>query len=217
MIQSKSPPFTLYEYRISPFCIAIRIALHECKASFTPRDVDLKKPRTVAFLRRSPFGRLPALVEHRASGELSIFESTAILLFLSERFPKSTLGFSDLFSKAQGLSWLSFISGGFSEIIWNILNESFINKPKNASNTKIICNKMLLILEKQLKVLERHLARRAYLSGDYSIADTLATPILDLLDKIQNFEFNAYPYVFSWRKRLRSRISYKGAWPYLKT
>ena len=88
MSSLKAPPFTLYEYRASPFCVAVRIALSECSAGFTPREVDLNKPRTTAFLKRSPFGRLPALVEHRPGGELAIFESPAILLYLAERYPK---------------------------------------------------------------------------------------------------------------------------------
>ena len=83
MATSKAPPFTLYEYRASPFCVAVRIALNECEATFTPREVEPDKERTAAFLKRSPFGRLPALVEHRPSGELSVFESPAILIFFA--------------------------------------------------------------------------------------------------------------------------------------
>ena len=211
MPQSKAPPFTLYEYRVSPFCLAIRIALNECEIGFTAREVDLKKPRTAAFLKRSPFGRLPALVEHRPGGELAIFESSAILLFLSERFPKSSLAFTTLSSKAQGLSWLSFISAGFSDAVWMVLQESCINKDNNLKTNKI--NKYLLNLENQLEVLEKHLARRAYLAGDYSIADTLVTPILDLLEKVKGIDLESFSHVLSWRERLRSRISYKGIWP----
>ena len=93
--------------------------------NFTAREVDLKKPRTAAFLKRSPFGRLPALVEHRPGGELAIFESTAILLFLADRFPDSSLAFDDLGSKAESTSWLSFIADSFSESLWaSILEET---------------------------------------------------------------------------------------------
>ncbi len=212
MAQSKAPLFTLYEYRASPFCVAVRIALNECEMGFTPREVDLNKPRTAAFLKRSPFGRLPALVEHRPGGELAIFESPAILLFLSERFPHSTLGFGDLSSKAQGLSWLSFIATGFSDAVWSVLHESFIYKGDNFRATKAA--DVLSDLESQLEVLEKHLARRAYLAGDYSIADTLATPILDLLEKVYGLELEGFPHVLSWRERLRSRISYKDVWPH---
>ncbi|HEY1099579.1 MAG TPA: glutathione binding-like protein, partial [Myxococcota bacterium] len=67
-------------------------------------------------------------------------------------------------------------------------------------------------LDRHLDVLDRHLARRAFLAGDYSVADTLSTPLLDLLDQL-NVDLDAFPRVRSWRERLRERPSYKDAWP----
>ena len=211
MAQSKAPPFTLYEYRASPFCVAVRIGLHECEVAFTPRDVDLDKPRTAAFLKRSPFGRLPALVEHRPGGELAIFESPAILLFLGERFEKSPLSFIDLSSKAQALSWISYMATGFAEQIWTTLTEKHIHATGDTRPVRY--NADFQELERQVDVLDKHLARRAYLAGDYSVADTLATPLLDMLEKIEELDMDGFPHVVSWRERLRARPSYKNAWP----
>ncbi len=208
MAQSKAPPFTLYEYRPSPFCVAVRIALNECNVSFTPREVDYDKPRTAAFLKRSPFGTLPALVEHRPGGELAIFETTAILLFLAERFEDTSISFQDLSSKAQSLSWLSFISCGFAVQLWDALDESLHNEQEKTHNDEYI-QKLFVTLD----ILDKHLARRAFLSGDYSLADTMATPLLDLLEMVHGLEKDAYSHLFSWRERLRSRPSYKGVWP----
>lgn len=212
MAQSKAPPFTLYEYRPSPFCVAVRIALNECEVLFTPREVDYDKPRTAAFLKRSPFGTLPALVEHRPGGELAIFETTAILLFLAERFTDKPLGFHDLSSKAQSLSWLSFIGSSFSVQLWSALLES---NPK-ADSDRSLEDKEFTQFFQTLDILDKHLARRAFLSGDYSVADTFATPLLDLLEMVKGIEIEAYPHVISWRERLRARPSYKGVWPHGK-
>ncbi len=214
MAQSKAPPFTLYEYRPSPFCVAVRIALNECEVTFTPREVDHDKPRTAAFLKRSPFGTLPALVEHRPGGELAIFETTAILLFLAERFLEKPLGFHDLSSKAQSLSWLSFISAGFSVQLWSALEEANPN-PGSEPRKSMVEHKTQEFFT-TLDILDKHLARRAFLSGDYSVADTFATPLLDMLEMVKGMEPDAYPHVFSWRERLRARPSYKGVWPHEK-
>lgn len=211
MAQNKAPLFTLYEYRPSPFCVAVRIALNECETSFTPREVDLSKARTAAFLKRSPFGRLPALVEHRPGGELAIFESPAILLFLAERFDKSPLAFTELAAKSQALSWLSYISTGLADLVFQVIQENQINEGDDFRLH--LAQKIKTELEEHLDVLDKHLARRAYLSGDYTIADTLATPFLDMLDSIKELDLEAYPHVRSWRERLRGRPSYKGAWP----
>lgn len=214
MAQSKAPPFTLYEYRPSPFCVAIRIALNECEVSFTPREVDFDKPRTAAFLKRSPFGTLPALVEHRPGGELAIFETTAILLFLAERFEDKSLAFHDLSSKAQSLSWLSFISSGFAVKLWSVLEAANPKAAFNAPPEALAQNSQSFF--QILEILDKHLARRAFLAGDYSVADTLATPLLDVLEMVPDLEPEAFPHVFSWRGRLRGRPSYKGVWPHEK-
>lgn len=211
MAQSKAPPFTLYEYRPSPFCVAVRVGLNECEVQFTPREVDLKKPRTAAFLKRSPFGRLPALVEHRPGGELAIFEAPAVLLFLAERFSDSPLGFSDLTSKGEGYSWLSYVSTGLAEELWRVLHEEKVFD--KGEKSPAVLERSMAELERHLDVLDRHLARRAFLAGDYSVADTLATPLLDLLDFV-DVDLDAYPRVRAWRDRLRERPSYKGVWPH---
>jgi glutathione S-transferase len=215
MAQSKAPPFTLYEYRPSPFCVAVRIALNECNVSFTPREVDHDKPRTAAFLKRSPFGTLPALVEHRPGGELAIFETTAILLFMAERFEDKPLSFHDLSSKAQSLSWLSFMSSSFAVKLWSALEETTSKNPLKPKNGGGHSEKIADFFQ-TLEILDRHLARRAFLAGDYSVADTLATPLLDLLEMVTGLEPEAYHHVFSWRERLRGRPSYRGVWPHEK-
>ncbi len=207
---SKAPPFTLYEYRPSPFCVAVRVGLNECQVQFTPRDVDLSKPRTAAFLKRSPFGRLPALVEHRPGGELAIFESPAILLFLAERFPQSPLGFTDITARGEAYSWLSYIGTGFAVELWTSYVEEHVLDDSERSPRQR--QRSRTELDRHLDVLDRHLARRAFLAGDYSVADTLSTPLLDMLDQL-NVDLDAFPRVRSWRERLRERPSYKDAWP----
>lgn len=211
MAQTKAPPFTLYEYRPSPFCVAVRVGLQECQVTFTPREVDLTKPRTAAFLNRSPFGRLPALVEHRPGGELAVFESPAILLFLAERFPESPLGFTDLSARAESYAWLSHISTGLAPELWTLLQEEKVFAEGEQSPR--VHARSRDALEAQLDVLDAHLARRAFLAGDYSVADTLATPLLDLLDLLE-LDLDGYPRVRAWRDRLRERPSYKGVWPH---
>lgn len=211
MAQSKAPPFTLYEYRPSPFCVAVRVGLNECQVQFTPREVDLSKPRTAAFLKRSPFGRLPALVEHRPGGELAIFESPAVLLFLAERFPESPLGFSDLTARGEAYAWLSYISTGFAAELWTVLEEEKVyGEDERSPNSH---KRSRAEFDRHMDVLDRHLARRAFLAGDYSVADTLSTPLLDLLDNI-DVDLDAFPRVRAWRDRLRERPSYKAVWPH---
>ena len=68
---------------------AVEIALHECKAEFKRYEVDPEKSLTKVFLKKSLFGRVRLLVEHNNSGDFSISETLAVLLYLAEYFPES--------------------------------------------------------------------------------------------------------------------------------
>ena len=65
-----------------------------------------KKPD---FLKISPNGRIPAIVD-KGAGNLSIFESGAIMIYLAEKSGK--LISSDPTKKAKVLEWLMFQMGG---------------------------------------------------------------------------------------------------------
>jgi glutathione S-transferase len=106
------------------------------------------------------------------------------------------------------------MSTGFAVQLWTALDEA---NPKSGMETrKGVVEQKNADFFATLDILDKHLARRAFLSGDYSVADTLATPLLDMLDMIKGIELEAYPHVISWRDRLRSRPSYKGVWPHEK-
>ena len=100
-----------------------------------------------------------------------LFESTAILLFLSDRFPDSSLSFDDMASKAEATSWLNFIANSFSQVLWDSVLEETVYEEEQKSVANLQRNRSAL--ESQLDVFDKHLARRAFLAGDYSIADTI--------------------------------------------
>lgn len=61
------------------------------------------------FLRISPDGRIPAIVD-RDPGDLAVFESGAILIYLAEKTGK--LMPSDVKGRSEVLQWLMFQMGG---------------------------------------------------------------------------------------------------------
>jgi GST-like protein len=129
---------------------------------------------------------------------------------LAERFPQSPLGFTDLTARGEAYSWLSYIGTGFAVELWTSYCEEHVLDDADKSAKVRVRSRSEL--DRHLDVLDRHLARRAFLAGDYSVADTLSTPLLDLLDQL-NVDLDAFPRVRSWRERLRERPSYKDAWP----
>ncbi len=206
----QAPRFTLYEHRASPFSSAVRIALHECSAPFSARAVDLSVPRSTALLKRSPFGHLPILVEHKAGGEVSVFESPAILLCLADHFPESPLGLPDITARAETTGWLSSLSAHFTVDVWRLLKEDHVLDPSERSPRQQ--DRARTAFVEALGILDKSLGQRPYLAGAYSVADTFATPFLDLLELLA-VDLDELPRIRAWRQRLRDRPSYAAAWP----
>jgi len=96
----------------------ISVALEEMALPYTVRIIDIRKgqQRETEFLKISPNGKIPAIVDHDGPNgrPVSIFESGAILIYLGEKtgefWPR------DLEARIPVLEWLMFQHGGFGPI-----------------------------------------------------------------------------------------------------
>jgi GST-like protein len=96
----------------------ISVALEEMALPYTVRVVDIRKgeQRDPEFLKISPNGKIPAIVDPDGPGgrRISIFESGAILYYLGEKtgrfWPR------DLEARVPVMEWLMFQMGGFGPI-----------------------------------------------------------------------------------------------------
>ena len=96
----------------------ISVALEEMGLPYTVRVVDIRKgqQRELEFLKISPNGKIPAIVDHDGPNgkPVSIFESGAILIYLGEKIGKFWP--PDLEARIPVLEWLMFQHGGFGPI-----------------------------------------------------------------------------------------------------
>ena len=96
----------------------ISVALEEMGLPYTVRVVDIRKgqQREPEFLKISPNGKIPAIVDHDGPNgkPVSIFESGAILIYLGEKTGKFWP--PDLEARIPVLEWLMFQHGGFGPI-----------------------------------------------------------------------------------------------------
>lgn len=96
----------------------ISVALEEMALPYTVRVVDIRKgeQRDPGFLKISPNGKIPAIVDPDGPGgrQISVFESGAILYYLGEKtgrfWPR------DLEARVPVMEWLMFQMGGFGPI-----------------------------------------------------------------------------------------------------
>lgn len=158
-----------------------------------PIDIQNGANKTPQHLAMSPLGKIPALVDTEGPGgqKVSLFESTAILLYLAEKSGK--FYGSTPAKRVDVQKWLIFN-------VANILPTFAImrqHKELEASAVKL------------LDVLETQLSRNDFLAGDYSIADM--TPITRLVQFADHEWMKTRPNVARWINKVSSRPAVKKA------
>jgi GST-like protein len=144
----------------------ISIALEELGLPYTVHHLDLpaldqKRPE---FLRISPNGRIPAIVD-REAGDFAVFESGAILIYLAEKTGR--LMPSDPRGRSLVIQWLMFQMAGIGPMMGqaNVFYRYFPEKIQAA------IDRYQGEVRRLFGVLDTRLADHEYVAGDYSIAD----------------------------------------------
>jgi len=144
----------------------ISIALEELGLPYTVRALDLSKleQRRPEFLKISPNGRIPAIVD-RELDDFAVFESGAILIYLAEKTGR--LMPSDTKGRSLVMQWLMFQMGGIGPMMGQA-NVFFRYLPEKIP---LAIDRYHGEVRRLFGVLDTRLADHEYLAGDYSIAD----------------------------------------------
>ena len=99
-----------FYYNAAPNPMKVALLLEEMALPYEPIPVDTRKGEQFAlpFLKVNPNAKLPAIVD----GDVTVFDSNAILLFLADREQKFVPPITDTAQRAEMLSWLMFIATG---------------------------------------------------------------------------------------------------------
>jgi glutathione S-transferase len=179
--------------------LRVRWALEEAGLAYRVESVPFRD-RTAGHFAHQPFGQVPWLTD----GDISIFESGAILLHLGELsdklMPAEPRGRSDvkewLFAalasvEAASQPWSFFKFSGDTE-------ETQMRKFFDA------------FLEARLKHMEAVLAGREWLAGSFSVADILMADVLRLVDRFDGLA--DYPACRDCVARATARPAFKKAY-----
>ena len=152
--------------------IRVRWALEEAGLPYRVKSVPFGA-RGAEHFSHQPFGQVPWLTD----GDISIFESGAILLHLGER--SDALMPADPRVRSETLEWLfaALNSVEMASLPWSILQFSGENGDTPA--WKLLDG----FLKARLQHLEPVLARREWLAGTFSVADILMADVLRLVDR----------------------------------
>ncbi|MBS0339092.1 MAG: glutathione-dependent disulfide-bond oxidoreductase [Proteobacteria bacterium] len=159
------------------------------------------------FVAANPNSKIPALVDHSGPQPVRVFESGAILLYLSQKFGDAFMP-EDAAQRAECLSWLfwqmgsaPFLGGGFGHF--------YAYAPEKI---EYAIDRYAMEVKRQLDVLDRRLAQSAYLAGnEYSLADIAVWPWYGTLVKGQLYEageflqVEQYTHVLRWTNEIAAR------------
>ncbi len=151
--------------------LRVRWALEEAALPYRVASAPFDD-RGPAHLAHQPFGQVPWLTD----GELSIFETGAILLHLGERSPK--LMPTDPRGRTEATQWVfaALNSVEMASLPWGM--SKFMGHPTDTAAWKFVDD----FLKLRLKHLEPVLARREWLAGSFSVADILMSDVLRVID-----------------------------------
>ena len=146
------------------------------------------------FLKISPNNRIPAIVDDAPAGggePISIFESGAILLYLAEKTGKFLP--SDIRGRSEVLQWLFWQMGGLGPMAGQ--NHHF--NTYAAEKITYAIDRYVRETGRLYGVLNKRLADREFIAGDYSIADMACYPWV-VPHKRQGQDLNDFPHLKRW-------------------
>jgi glutathione S-transferase len=157
-----------------------------------------KDSKTPEYLSVNPNGRIPALVD----GDLKLFESMAINLYLSKRYG-GALYPSSSYDEARAWQWSVWAISEIEPLQMQIVVQRlFVAKDKRDDR---VIEGAQNGLQRPLKVLDAHLANRAHLLGaDFTVADVNVAGVMQLMQMVQ-IDTSAHQHVHRWLETCWSR------------
>ena len=165
----------------TPNGVKVSIALEEMGLAYEPHLVTLADSdvKSDEFLSLNPNNKIPAIIDPNGpDGPIGLWESGAILLYLSEKSGK--FGGANAVEKAQITKWLMFQMGGLGPMFGQLgyfskFAGSEIEDPRPRQRYIDEGKRLLVVVDKQLE-------GQDWIAGDYSIADMAIAPWLNALE-----------------------------------
>ena len=188
----------------------VTMFLEEAGLPYAIKPVNIGKGEQFdpGFLKIAPNNRMPAIVDHQPAGggtPITLFESGAILLYLAEKTGRFLP--ADLRGRQEALQWLFWQMGGLGPMLGQ--NHHFSQYAPEKIPYAI--DRYVNETNRLYGVLDRRLADRDYVAGDYGIADMAAYPWIVPWEK-QGQKLDAHPNLERWFHAIAERPGTKAAY-----
>ena len=178
------------------------IALEEMGLAYNTHLINIGKGDQFApeFLKIAPNNRMPAVVDpDGADGEpISIFESGAILLHYAEKHQKFIP--ADERGRTEVLQWLFFQMGN----VGPMLGQCHHFRNYAVEKLDYAVDRYTREATRLYRVVNKRLADRDFVAGDYSIADMAIFPWMRIW-KNQGQDIEEFPHLAKWLDRMYAR------------
>jgi GST-like protein len=153
------------------------------------------------FLQVSPNNRIPAMVDHEPPGggePISVFESGAMLLYLADKTKKFIA--PDVRARTETIQWLFWQMGGLGPMSGQ--NNHFANYAVDKIPYAI--DRYRNEVNRLYGVMNKRLADRPFLAGEYSIADMASYPWVVPHER-QGQKIGDFPHLKRWLDTIAAR------------
>ena len=193
----------------------VTILLEECGLEYkiVPCNIQRGDQFTPEFLKMNPNHRMPVMVDHDPKGggaPISVFESGAILLYLAEKTGKFLP--KDIRGRTETLEWLFWQMANLGPMLGQ--NHHF--KTYAAEKIPYAINRYVNETNRLYGVLNKRLAGREFIAGDYSIADMASYPWIVPHER-QGQKLEDFPDLKRWFDAIRARPATVRAYEKAKT
>jgi glutathione S-transferase len=196
----------------SPFSWRVQLVLEEKGLAYEPVLLSFEKGehKSPEHLARSPHGKVPALTDDGAS----LYESSAIVEYLEERYPTPPILPRDPAARAavriEELECLLY----FGEKFLDLARKVFFTPAERRDAAAVEAARDAV--REQLRGLETRAVdgKGEYLVGELSRADLTWIPFVEIVGRAGvDLEAAGTPWLAGWRTRMRARPSYERSYP----
>jgi GST-like protein len=190
-------------YWTTPNGHKITMFLEEAGLPYQIHPINISKGEQFApeFLAIAPNNRIPAIVDNAPSGggaPISVFESGAILLYLAEKTGQFLS--KEPRTRVATLEWLFWQMGGLGPMAGQ--NHHFGTYAPEKIPYAI--TRYVNETNRLYGVLNKRLADRPFVAGDYSIADMAAYPWIVPYER-QSQKLEDFPHLKRWFEAIHDR------------
>jgi len=190
-------------FAATPNGLKAKLFLEEAQLPYRAIPVSLSKGEQFKpeFLAISPNNKIPAIVDHAPTGggePVQLFESGAILLYLAEKIGRFIP--QDIHGRAEVLQWLFWQMAGLGPMAGQIGHFNVYAPEK----VPYAIDRYTRETSRLYGVLDRRLADRTFIAGEFSIADIACYPWI-VPHEAHGQDLGAFPHLKRWFESMATR------------